>query len=63
MPITVFIFKQKKTAQLYEVGLKAGRYGVRIPVPALTHSEFIRTQWVGVRPLHPLLFYLTKGGL
>ena len=33
----------------------AGRYWVRISVPAPTQSGFLNTQWVGVRPLHPLL--------
>ena len=34
---------------------RAGRYYVRISVPAPTQSGFLKTQWVGVRPLHPLL--------
>ena len=33
----------------------AGRYWVRISVPAPTQSGFLKTQWVGVWPLHPLL--------
>ena len=32
-----------------------GRYWVRISVPAPTQSGVLKAQWVGVRPLHPLL--------
>ena len=31
------------------------RYWVRISVPAQTQSGFLKVQWVGVWPLHPLL--------
>ena len=33
----------------------AGRYWVRISVPAQTISVFLKAKWVGVIPLHPLL--------
>ena len=33
----------------------AGKYWVHISVPAPTQRMFLNTQWVGVRPLHPLL--------
>ena len=36
---------------------KAGRYWVRISVPASNQSEFLRAQWIGVRLLHPLPFH------
>ena len=32
-----------------------GRYWVHISVPAPTQSEFLKAQWVGIRPLRPLL--------
>ena len=35
--------------------LMTGRYCVRISVQAPNQSCFLKTQWVGVRPLHPLL--------
>ena len=34
---------------------RAGRYWVRISLPAPTQSGFIKAQWVGVRPLYPIL--------
>ena len=30
-------------------------YWVRISVPAPTQSGILKAQWVGIRPLHPLL--------
>ena len=40
----------------------AGRYWVRISLPAPVWSRSIKTEWVGVRPLQPLLshYQLTK---